>query len=265
LIKEDLEQKIDTALAPIKEKSVIVAFSGGVDSTVVARIVKNVSSQMKLVIGTSEWESKEEIEEAKKLASLLEIPLELMHVDIEKDHKFWDNPPNRCYHCKGILFPQLLNLANAEGYDFVVDGTNASDIHGHRPGLKALEKLSIYSPLLEGKITKDEVRLIAEHYNLPVARKPAMACLASRIPYGDRITVDALSRIEKGESFLRTLNISSQVRLRDHGNLARIELAPESIEKICSEDLHLIIQTLKSVGYRYVTLDLEGYRPATPD
>jgi uncharacterized protein (TIGR00268 family) len=220
---------------------------------------------MKLVIGTSDWESKEEIQEAKEVASVLDISLDIMHVDIPTDHEFWENPPNRCYHCKGVLFPELINMANSEGYDLVVDGTNASDIHGHRPGLKALEKLSIFSPLLEGNITKDEVRLIAEHYNLPVARKPAMACLASRIPYGDRITVEALSRIEKGESFLRSLNISPQIRLRDHGSLARIELAPESVQKFCDKDLQSIVQNLKSIGYRYVTIDLEGYRPATPD
>ena len=260
-----LKYKITQAISPLIGKAVLIAFSGGVDSTVVARIIQDVTGNLKLITVTSEWISRQEIEEAKEIANQLDLPHEVLNVKVDKEHIFWKNPPDRCFHCKKLIFSQLHDLAMREGYEIVVDGTNASDTDGHRPGLKALETLSVYSPLRQGGLAKKEVRQIADFYKLSVAKKPAMACLASRIPYGEDISIKGLARVENAETFLRTLNLSSQLRIRDHGNLARIELAPESIKDICTKDITFIVQELKKLGYRYVTLDLEGYRPITPD
>jgi uncharacterized protein len=258
----ELKNKINKAIDPIRGKSVIVAFSGGVDSTVVARILKNECKSVKLVTITSKWISAQELEDAANVARNLEIEHQIFPVEVDKSHIFWDNPPDRCYHCKLLIFSQLQRLAASSSYDLVVDGTNASDTSGHRPGLKALEKLKVYSPLLSGAITKSEVRRIAEYYDLPVAQKPAMACLASRIPYGDQISSEKLERVEKAEAFLHTLNLGARIRVRDHGNLARIELS--SFPSLNEDELSRIVEKLKSLGYRYVTVDLEGYRPITP-
>ncbi len=259
----ELEKKINKAIDSITGKSVIVAFSGGVDSSVVARIIKNECKEVKLVTITSKWISTRELDDASDVAKALEISHQIFPVEVDENHIFWKNPPDRCYHCKLLIFSQLKRLAEKDGYDLVVDGTNASDTSGHRPGLKALEKLKIYSPLLSGGLTKGEVRRIAEYYDLPVAQKPAMACLASRIPYREQISIDKLERVEKAEAFLRTMSLGTQLRVRDHEELARIELA--SFPNLNPEDLKLIVEKLKSLGYRYVTLDLEGYHPITPD
>ena len=265
MLSTELKYKIRQAVSPVAGKPVLIAFSGGVDSTVAAKILQVAACKIKLVTVTSEWISKQELDEAKQIAHQLDLPHEILGVDVEKEHIFWKNPPDRCFHCKKLIFSQLHALAMRENFEVVVDGTNASDTDGHRPGLKALEELSVYSPLRQSGLTKKEVRQIAEFYNLSVAKKPAMACLASRIPYGEVISTNSLTRVENAESYLRTLNLSSQLRIRDHGNLARIELAPDSIKEICTKDLTLIVQELKKMGYRYVTLDLEGYRPITPD
>jgi uncharacterized protein len=159
-----------------------------------------------------------------------------------------------------------LEYCKQNGYDIVVDGTNASDITGHRPGLKALKELGIYSPLLQGNITKKEVREIAKYYNLPIANKPAMACLASRIPYGEKITEKKLNRVEEGERFLRELQVSRQIRLRDHDTLARIEIDPNDFPNLQNHDIiRQIVEKLHGIGYSFVTLDLEGYRPSIPE
>ena len=263
---KDLEKKIIDGIAPLKDKSVIVAFSGGLDSTVVAFLVQKTCKKIKLVTVYSEWISNAEIEEAKEIANQLKIDHDILEITIEVEQHFWDNRPDRCYHCKLLIFSHLLDYARHNGYDIVIDGTNASDVTGHRPGLKALEKLGVISPLLNGKITKEEVRLIAEQHKLSVATKPAMACLASRVPYGERITSEKLLRIEQGEKILREMEISDQVRLRDHDKVARIEIDPKDFSSLLEDGLITkIVKELKILGYIYVTMDLEGYRPSIPE
>ncbi|MFX1506462.1 MAG: ATP-dependent sacrificial sulfur transferase LarE, partial [Promethearchaeota archaeon] len=194
-----LKKKIQESMASLAERSVIIAFSGGVDSTVVACLAQRVCKKVRLVTMISEWISTNEIKEAKIISQHLGLPHEIIKINI--DRHLWKNPPDRCFHCKLVVFSRLLEYCKEIDYDLVIDGTNASDIIGHRPGLKALKELGIYSPLLQGNITKKEVREIAKYFNLPIANKPAMACLASRIPYGEEITEKKLNRVEDGERF----------------------------------------------------------------
>lgn len=265
-MERNLEKKIQDGIAPLKGKSVIVAFSGGVDSTVVAKLVQKVCEKVLLVTITSEWISNSEIAESKAVAQYLKIPHEIIPISIGSEQHFWDNRPDRCFHCKLLIFSHLLDYAKQCEYDVVLEGTNASDVEGHRPGLKALEELEVYSPLLQGKITKKEVRQIATFYKLPVAKKPAMACLASRIPYGERITQEKLNRVEQGERLLRELGFSRQLRLRDHDTIARIEIDPEDFSTLLEKNnIVQIVKRLQALGYSYITLDLEGYRPSIPD
>ncbi len=263
-MERDLKRKIHSSMASLKEKSVIIAFSGGVDSTVVASLAQKVCKEVRLITVISEWISDYEIEEAQAISHHLNIPHDILKIKIEKH--LWDNPPDRCFHCKLFIFSRLLEYCKQNGYDIVVDGTNASDTIGHRPGLKALKQLSIYSPLLQGNITKDEVRQIAKFYNLPIANKPAMACLASRIPYGEKITQEKLSRVEEGEKFLRELGVSRQLRVRDHNTLARLEIDPNDFITLLKIDIvNQIVEKFHLIGYSFVTLDLEGYRPSIPE
>ena len=258
-----LERRIQDSMDPLKGRSVIVAFSGGVDSTVIAYLTQKVCKKVKLITVMTEWISDYEIEEAKGISQHLGISHTTLQISIEKH--LWENPPDRCFHCKLRVFSHLLEYCKQNNYDIVVDGTNASDKIGHRPGLKALTQLGIYSPLLQGNITKLEVRQIAEYYDLPIANKPAMACLASRIPYGEKITLEKLRRVEEGERFLRDLNVSRQVRLRDHDNLVRIEIDSKDFSFLQSANIvRQIVKKLHDIGYSYVTLDLEGYRPSIP-
>ncbi len=265
MLSNKLNEKIKKAIDPLIDKTAIVAFSGGVDSTVVAKLLQTVCKKVKLVTVSSEWISEDEIGEAKEIASQLNLAHEMMSVNVDEHHIFWENPPDRCFHCKLLIFKQLINKAKEEDYDVVVDGTNHSDIHGHRPGLQALEDLSIFSPLRFGEISKEEVREIAHFYGLVVANKPSMACLASRIPYGDEISISSLNRVEKAEDFLRSLNFTSQLRIRDHGSLARIEVPLSDLKDVIDLNLLNLVNEMKNFGYRYITLDLEGYRPAIPE
>jgi uncharacterized protein len=247
--------------------STLVAFSGGVDSTFMLRVANNIlgSKAMAATAFSPLWSSAE-FEAAKGYASRLGIKqIVLNFSDILDDKDFSENPPNRCYICKRGLFGRLMRIASQHDLNCVADGTNFSDAREHRPGMQAAEEIGIRSPLYEVKLTKLDVRKLLKEMNLPTWDKPSSSCLATRFPYGTRITRKRLAQVAKGEEFLRGLALT-QVRLRYYEDTARIEVDPAKIGVLINGNLRRkIIDKFKELGYTYITLDLEGYRPESMD
>lgn len=261
-----LEEKINHVADLLHDKSVLIGFSGGVDSTVVLQLAREFSKRVIAVTADSVTVPSGEVKEAKTIASQIGVDEHIItEYDELEEEGFVSNPPNRCYICKKGLFSGLLEIAKQKGCDLILEGTNASDLRGHRPGFEALQELGVISPLAEAGITKEDVREIARSRNLSVSEKPAMACLSSRVPYGSPITKEKLERVSKLEGAIRTLQLFSMLRVRDHGETARIEIGLNEFDKIIDTDSrNRIIKAAKKAGYRYIVLDLEGYRPATP-
>lgn len=241
---------------------VFVAFSGGVDSSVVAAIAHDALGD-DAVAGTAKSETLPvgELAEAKRVAAEIGIRHEIVSFSELDDPNFVANDDRRCYHCRTMRLGRLFERARELGLSIVCDGTNASDPHAdHRPGLDAVEQLGAYSPLLEHGITKAEVRTIATEYDLSVADKPSMACLSSRIPTGLEVTAERLDRVERAERLLRTWGFR-QFRVRDHDGLARIELATDELTSALDPAFAETAATyLTNLGFDHVTLDLAGYR-----
>jgi uncharacterized protein len=242
----------------------LVAFSGGVDSTLLAVAAREVlGEQTRCVLLDSPAVPRAEVLQAQELAGDLGLALEVIGVPLLSDRRFIKNPADRCYHCKEIMAGYLKKRAAELGLACIADGMNVSDTGEHRPGLRASSEAGILHPFISAGITKQEIRDIARDLNLPVWQKPSAACLASRIPYGERITPEKLRMIEAAEAFLGGLGIG-QRRVRLHGNLARIEVHKEEREKIL-EQQSVVVRHLRSLGFTYVTLDLEGYRSGSMD
>jgi len=243
---------------------VIVAFSGGVDSAVVAKSA-SFALDGKAVAATarSATLSKSELEMAIKTADEIGIKHVIFDEDEFENPGFVENSPMRCYHCREGLVDGLKNVAEEKGISVIVDGANADDASQHRPGLKAMKENGVLSPLMELGIGKEDVRKIAGHFGLSVKDKPSMACLASRIPYGEKITPEKLSMVEKAEDYLRGLGFEN-LRVRNHNGVARIEVGPEEIAKaVDSKDE--IAARFREIGFTYVTIDLEGFRSGSMD
>lgn len=241
---------------------VAIGFSGGVDSTFLVRVARDTLGPQNVlaVIGDSPSLPRRDLEAARALAAGLGVRLEVLATDEMSDSQFTANPPNRCYLCKGHLFRDVWALAQREGFTAVLDGNNADDTGDFRPGRKAAAELGVRSPLLEAGLTKAEIRAFSRELGLPTADKPAAACLASRLPYGTRITAEKLQRIEQGEDWLHDHGFV-HVRVRDHDELARLEVPPADIPRFADAELRAaVVKQLKALGYRYVTLDLQGYR-----
>lgn len=239
--------------------SVLVAFSGGVDSSLLLKVATDVLGERAIAVtSVSENMAGWEQEEAEEIARALGTEHVLIHTSEIEDECFRKNPVDRCYHCKKVLFKELKDLAAARGFGFVADGTNADDLRSCRAGLRALKELGIRSPLAEAGLTKEEVREISGKLGLRTAEKPSNACLASRIPFNEEITKEKLERVNRAEDALRALG-AKQLRVRAHGTVARIEVPTDLFDLILSHRAE-VIRGLKASGFTYVSLDLEGFR-----
>ncbi len=237
---------------------VVVAFSGGVDSSLLLKIAKNVlSDRVIAVTAVSPIHPQNEVETARKIAQKLRCKHIVMQSHELKNRTFVANPKNRCYYCKMELFTDFKKLAQKYGYH-VIEASNKSDLRDYRPGLKAVTKLGIVSPFIQAGINKREIRILAKRYGLPNWDKPSMACLASRIPYGRIIDNKILKRVASAENYLKKLKLT-QIRVRDYLPIARIEVLKDDFKTIVKHRTK-IISYFKKLGYKYVTLDLEGYQ-----
>jgi uncharacterized protein len=243
----------------------LVAYSGGVDSVFLARVALDVLGAKSLAaIADSPSLPRRELEEALAIAKQFEIPVRVVRTQEFQNPEYLANPNNRCYFCKHELFTELEPLARAEGFAVIAYGENASDIGDHRPGAKAAAEFQVRAPLKEAGLTKSDIRALSAQLGLPTADKPQMACLSSRIPYGEVVSPEKLLMIEQAENILRDLGFHD-VRVRHHelklGQLARIEVGTGEISGFLAEDLAGRVTTaIKAVGYLHVTLDLQGYR-----
>lgn len=239
----------------------VLAYSGGVDSSVLLRAASEVMGHgIIAVTAASETYPAGELAAAKEFAFSLGVTHKVIHTDELRSEDFCRNPEDRCYFCKRELFGKLRKIADYDCIEHVLDGSNSDDLKDFRPGRKAAGEFSIRSPLIEAGMAKSEIREMARRLNLPVWDKPSLACLASRIPYGIGINPEILSMIGRAEEFVRGLGFR-QVRVRHHGNTARIEVERQDIAMMFSKGTSQKIEAaLKSLGYTYVCLDLEGYR-----
>jgi pyridinium-3,5-biscarboxylic acid mononucleotide sulfurtransferase len=239
----------------------VLAFSGGVDSTLLARIAAGVlGDRLLLVTATSPTYTPDELELAKRLAVDFGARHHVVDTHEFENPDFIANPPDRCYLCKRELFEHLETVRCAEGLAVIFDGSNADDTKDFRPGSRAAKEFGVRSPLREAEMTKAEIRALSKELGLPTHDHPARACLASRFPYGTMLTPEAMRRVAEAEGFLYGLGLK-MVRVRDHEDTARIEVGEAEVEKVAKPETRAkVMEKLKALGYTYVTLDLQGYR-----
>jgi uncharacterized protein len=261
----DISAKRELILEKLRARgSIVIAFSGGVDSSLLAVLAKAaLGAKSRCVLLDSPVVPRQAIAEAREIARRHGLPFEIIPVRILADEQFRANPSERCYWCKKNSAAVLAKRATELGFACIADGMNVSDTGEHRPGLRASTEEGIVHPFIEAGITKADIRAIAREMNLEFSDKPSAACLSSRIPYGDEITVDKLHMVEEAEAFLHGAGFS-QVRVRMHKKIARIELPEAEMQKLLA--MHGdVTSTLKSIGFLYVTLDIEGYRSGSMD
>lgn len=262
VVQDVAHQKLAKLEDLLKEMGdVLVAFSGGVDSSFLLWAAHRVLGDRALAVtGKSESVASGQIEEARQLAEKLGARHIILDTEELQNPLYVANPTNRCYHCKTELFTKLETFAARQGIRWIIEGSNLDDMHDYRPGLQAAVEHGVRSPLKEAELTKAEIRELSREAGLPTWDKPAMPCLSSRIPYGMVVSPEKLAMIDRSEAYLRGLGFRD-LRVRHHGPIARIELPPSEFAKILDGDTAAeVARTLKGYGFKFVTLDLQGFR-----
>lgn len=243
--------------------SVAIGFSGGVDSSYLACVAVDAlgTPNVRAVIGRSATYPAVQWERARSVADAFGIPVVEVDTDELHDPRYAANPTNRCYFCKSELWNRVIPVARAQGMNVVLDGTNADDMHGHRPGARAAVEQGVLSPLHELGFTKADIRLLSHRRDIPTWSQPASPCLASRLPYGTAVTPERLKRIEGAEDALRALGVVGDLRVRDHGDLARVELGHAELEAwLAPARVAALLAAVRGAGFARVALDLAGFR-----
>jgi pyridinium-3,5-biscarboxylic acid mononucleotide sulfurtransferase len=256
-----IESKYNKLIELLSEmKTVVIAFSGGVDSTFLLKAALDALGRENVLAVTADSETYpfEELEEAKNIAAKLGARHEVIHTSELAIPGYSENTPNRCYFCKKSLFEHLIPIMESHNYSNIAFGLIADDLGEHRPGTKAAKEYNIRGPLQEADLFKSEIRELSQQFGLPTWDKPSFACLSSRIAYGETITIEKLRKIDRSEQAIRALGIR-QVRVRTHGEIARIEVEPQEMTKLLENNLEITAR-LREYGYTYVTMDLKGYK-----
>lgn len=264
---ENKRQKLKERMRQLTTSDCCVAFSGGVDSSLVLKLAldaaKEQGTRVIAVMFDTMLHPTGDKEIAKSVAGQLGAEFFVLSVNELEDERILDNPVNRCYLCKRMLFTTLKDFVAQQGITVILEGTNHDDLSQYRPGIKAVDELGIISPLREAGLTKEEVRTWAGELGIAVAQRPSTPCMATRLPYGTRLDIHLLEKIESGEEKLRNMGYRN-VRMRVHGDIVRLEVDKESMGQVLAH-ANLIVETIKMLGFRYVTLDLEGFRSGSMD
>ncbi|MHA1416582.1 MAG: ATP-dependent sacrificial sulfur transferase LarE [Candidatus Heimdallarchaeaceae archaeon] len=255
--EEQIWEKLTNFFA---DKSVVIAFSGGLDSTVLLEAALEKAKKVLAVFIKTDLIQNEDEEVVKEYTKKRNVELRIFRINLLDNKDVIKNDAIRCYYCKKTLFSKVKEEMSKENFDIVAEGTNFTDLSDYRPGLKAIKELEISSPFIEFGVSKEQIKKIAEYYSFPILKKGATTCLATRIAYNIEITKERLERIEEAEIFINNLVEVSSLRVRDHGDLARIEVNPSAIVKLVEPEIRKkIIETFNKKGFKYITLDLEGY------
>ena len=264
---EEKKQKLQKQMLVYAQGDMLVAFSGGVDSSLILKLAVQAAAKTGhkvygIMVHTM-LHPMGEVEDARVTAEQIGAEFRVLEIDELKGADILDNPVDRCYRCKKYLFHNLIEEGKKLGVSAMMEGTNEDDLHVYRPGLRAIRELGIHSPLAEAGMTKAEVRKLAGELDVSVSNKPSMPCLATRFPYGTRISYEAMQKVDEGEAFVRSLGFYN-VRLRIHNDVARIEVDANEMPRLL-EYREQIVAKLKNLGYDYITVDLEGFRSGSMD